>query len=213
MSAAISSAKELGPRSGRIVLASAVVLFAGAVVAGSLRFQAFCGAAYTMFVVFAFPVPVAVGAAVGLLSPRRGLASPSVWACIAGAVLATLLSGAVEDVAAIRSPIRVAGIAAAAAIAALSVSAARQAADRGMSVRFSAVVLLGILATALSGCGAATLGIQAFQTHIAPQVLLELDRHRASPDFPRGSGNRPRPASFARSGRPSPRAAIPSDPP
>lgn len=175
MSAAYGSAKEHGPRLGRVALSVAVVLSAGAVVAGALRFQAFSGAAYAMFAVFAFPAPVAIGLVAGLLSPRRRPASPLAWACIAGTVSAVVLSGAVEDASAMRSPVRVAGIAAAGVIAVLSGLAARQAVVRGAGGKLCSAVLLGAIAVAFAGCGTAVSNVRAFRTQVAPQVLFEFD--------------------------------------
>ena len=126
----------------RNLLAGAAGLATAAVlVLAVLRLQYYVTTSYLVFSLFIFPVPVACGLAVGLVSPRRAVVWAPLWASIFALLLFALLAGGVEDAGAAMSPWRIAYVAAGVALAAFAGLVGQEASRRRHGSRVVVVFL------------------------------------------------------------------------
>jgi len=168
-----------GYKGFRRVVSSLVFLIAGAVlVLGATRFYGYTGAGFAMFVLFAFPVPVFVGFAVGTALPNRGLMWTSAWTGIITAVLAIIFSGVIDITLAVHPSARIISVIAASLVAGLSSAKIRKIVMAHSATRRTAAVVVFVsLATVLTGYGFAVHNMHIFQRTVIPQVLLTLDSY------------------------------------
>lgn len=147
-----------------------VLLMAG------LRVQDYVPAWFVKVLLFAAPLPLACGLAVGLVSPRKAIAWAPLWSGIFALMLLAWLSGGVHEVGMALSPARVACVFAGALLSAGAGLLGQWAAHRGH-------VMLSILGLALICCLMCGLGyllylnqMQVYERDAKPQVIMEADR-------------------------------------
>jgi hypothetical protein len=160
-------------------MSSLIFLIAGLVlVLGAIRFYGYTGAGFAMFVLFAFPVPVFVGFAIGTALPHRGLMWTSAWTGIIVGVLAIILSGVIDVTLAANPSARIISVIAASLIAGISSAKIQKIAITHSAARGTAAIVVFVsLATVLTGYGFAVHNMYIFQRKVIPQVLLTLDSY------------------------------------
>ena len=140
------------------------------------RVQDYMPAWFAKLLLFAFPLPVACGFAVGFISPRRAIAWAPLWSGIFGLMLLSALSCGIHDVGAALSSVRIVCIFAGALISAGAGLMGQWAAHRGYVV----VSILGLvlICCLLSGLGYMlfTNQMRVFERDVKPEVILEADR-------------------------------------
>ena len=108
----------------------------------TVMFQDYSTLAFVKISLFVFPVPVACGLAVGLISPRQAIVWAPLWSCIFALLFFAVLVGSIHQVSAAFSPDILAHIAVGLLLAALAGLAGQYASDRGFVARVVVVFLL-----------------------------------------------------------------------
>ena len=137
--------------------------------------QPFAGPGYAALTVLVFPLPVAIGLAAGLVSPRRGMLWAPVWAGILAAIAILLVVGSVEAARLLQPAWRlglgVLGVTLPGAVA----LAGEVFAQRGWARRATVVlVLAGGLVVALGHVLVSYKG-RVYERSVVPQIVLEVD--------------------------------------
>ncbi|MEN6581361.1 MAG: hypothetical protein ABFD54_02810 [Armatimonadota bacterium] len=175
--AVINKTRETNQQFLSNVLASLVVLAITAVfVVALLRLQDYVSPGFLAFSLYAFPLPVACGVAVGFVSPRRAIVWAPLWASILAGIILAVIFGQVHATDVLLSPLRHVFTIAGMVIAALAGLGGEYARLRGrMWLVVAAVVLMSGL---MSNEQNRYVGhnIKEFQDTQMPQILLELDR-------------------------------------
>ena len=145
-------------------------------VAVTLLDQDFLPAWYVRLVLFAVPLPVAGGLAVGLISPRKAIAWAPLWSAILAIMLLAGLSGMIHGVGSALSPIGIACTFLGAAISACCGLLGQWAVQKRYVGK--SVLALVIITLLLGGVGCLLFrnGAQAFQRSNIQQLALEIDR-------------------------------------
>ena len=147
-----------------------------ALLLAALRVQDFLPAWYVKLLMFAIPLPVACGLAVGFVSPRKAIAWAPLWSGTCALLLVGVLSGLVRDMEVALSPARIAGIFGAAILSAAAGLLGQWAASRDRVTMTSlGLVLLCCLMGGI-GHGLFTGELRGVEREVVPQVLLEADR-------------------------------------
>ena len=150
----------------------------------TLRVQDYVPPGFVKLLLFVFPMPVACGLAVGLVSPRKAIAWAPLWSGISAILMLALLSGALHETVWASSPARIAWMLAGAVLAAM-------AGLLGQWVAQHSYVGKSILTLCLACCLLGGVGCllfrnqkQTYERDVVPQVLLEVDRDYIA--LPRG---------------------------
>ncbi len=153
----------------------AVLAVAAVGTAATLWLEPFAGPGLAAVAVFVFPVPVALGLAAGLVSPRRTILWAPVYAAIATSVAVLLLVGVAESARALPTVIRVMLGAAAIVVSGASAVLGERLAERGW---YGKAVLAATLGCALLVLVAHLVTAQKDRTYqrlVVPQTLLDVD--------------------------------------
>jgi len=150
----------------------------------TLRVQDYVPAGFVKLLLFVFPIPVACGLAVGLVSPRRAIAWAPLWSGIFAILVIALLSGALHETVSAASPARIAWMLAGALLAAMAGLFGQWAAQH--SYVGKSILALSLACCLLGGVGCLLFGNQKqiYERDAVPQVLLEVDRNYIA--LPRG---------------------------
>lgn len=149
---------------------------AAALVLVTLRLQDYGTPAFLMVALFIFPVPVACGLAVGLVSPRRAIVWAPLWASIFTLLLFAVLPGGIHDASLALSGWRVGFTIAGVGLAALAGLAGQEASRRGLTKKTVACFVALCCLMALAEYLVIGQSMHEFERTVRPQVLWELDR-------------------------------------
>ena len=168
-------------KASRIILRNLIAGLFGfavafALVAVVLRVQDFLPSWYVRLLLFALPLPLAGGLAVGLVSPRKAIAWAPLWSAIFAVMLLAALSSLLHEVSAALSPMRIACIFAGAAICAGSGLLGQWVVGRGHVGKSVLVIVVVSLVLGGVGCILFQSHVKAFQRESVPQLVLEIDR-------------------------------------
>jgi len=161
----------------RDISAGLVGLCAAAVfVLATLWMQEYTSTTFLTVSLFLFPVPVACGLAVGLVSPQGAIFWAPVWASISTLLLFALMSGGIQDAGIVLSPWRMLYVIAGAVLAGVAGVIGRHASRTGHSWRavLTFVVLCGIMAGVEREV--VRLQLARFERYLVPQIMAQLDR-------------------------------------
>lgn len=149
---------------------------AAAMVLITLRLQDYCTPNFVMVALFVFPVPVACGLAVGLISPRHAIVWAPVWAIVFTMLLFTLLHGGIRDAQVALSPWRMVFMAAGAVLAAAAGLAGQYASLNGQAVQAAGIFLALCCLMGVSKYALISQQMREFERVAVPEVLLAVDR-------------------------------------
>lgn len=140
-----------------------------------LRVQSFLPSAFVCLVVFACPVPIALGLFVGFVSPQKAVAWAPLWAAILAILLFIVISGNLQDASPF-SPAEVACILAGGMIAAAAGWVGRWAARQGRIGVLVGALLIACCAMVGAGAPVMRAEMHAYQRNVQPHVLSQVDQ-------------------------------------
>ena len=156
--------------------AAALTLVAGAAAATAvLRLEPFASSGFIALVVYLFPVPVACGLAVGLVSPRKAILWAPVYAGILTVIAILVLVGGAESVRALSGTTRLTLAAVGITLGAFSAIVGEKAAEHGWAGKSAAMLAAGCVAVVILGRLVVGYEARVFERSVLPQVLLHID--------------------------------------
>ena len=160
----------------RNLLAGMAGLTAAAVfVVVTVWLQDYSSLTFVKISLFVFPVPVACGLAVGLVSPRKAIVWAPLWSSVFALILFAVLIGSVHEVSAAFSPDRLAYVGAGAVLAALAGLLGQYASERGMAGKAVAAFLVLCGGMAFAEYSLVGRQMHVFERDRMPAVLLQLE--------------------------------------
>ncbi|MHB9037481.1 MAG: hypothetical protein ACYC64_12510 [Armatimonadota bacterium] len=157
--------------SGLAGLAAAIAFTVAAV-----RCQDCLDATFLTFSVYVFPLPVAIGLAVGLVAPRKAIVWAPLWACILTALTFALVSGGINVSGVEMSPWRIAFFAAGIILAGLGGLAGELANKHNYAWQSALLVVLACGGMALVQQWRVADGERVFERTQLPMIVAALDR-------------------------------------
>jgi len=142
----------------------------------ALWMQDYTTSSFPIVALFLFPVPVACGLTVGLVSPRKAIAWAPLWACVFTLLVLAIVSEAIHGLAAGTSFQRLGLFAAGMILAAASGLAGQFAIKRRRAAH--AIGIFVALCVVMGGVqwGIVSYQKRVFEDTVMPSVLLEIDR-------------------------------------
>ena len=131
---------------------------------------------------FVFPVPVACGLAVGLISPRKAIVWAPLWSSVFALLFFAVLVGSIREASAAFSPDRLAYVGAGALLAALAGLAGQCASERGFAGKMVAAFLLACCLMGFVEYALVTRQMGVFEREEKPRIVRHVDR-----DYIRGA--------------------------
>ena len=131
---------------------------------------------------FVFPVPVACGLAVGLISPRKAIVWAPLWSSIFALLFFAVLVGSIHEVGAAFSADRLAYVGAGVVLAALAGLAGQCANERGFAGKMVGAFLLACSLMGFAEYALVKRQMGVFERQEKPRIVLRVDR-----DYIRGA--------------------------
>ncbi|OFX13742.1 MAG: hypothetical protein A2Z18_10700 [Armatimonadetes bacterium RBG_16_58_9] len=142
----------------------------------TVLFQDYSTLSFVKISLFVFPVPVACGLAVGLISPRKAIVWAPLWSCIFALLFFAVLLGSIHDVSAAFSPDRLAYVGAGLLLAALAGLAGQYASERSLVAKVIAIFLLSCCLMGLLEYALVVRQMGVFESEEKPRIVSSLDR-------------------------------------
>ncbi len=137
-------------------------------------FQDYSSLTFVKVSLFVFPVPVACGLAVGMVSPRKAIVWAPLWSSIPVLILFAVLGCSIHEVGAAFSPDRLAYMGAGAVLAALAGLVGQRASERGVAGKVAVAFLVLCGGMAYAEYSVVSRQMHVFERDKMPAVLTQL---------------------------------------